>query len=88
MANDNWDVEEGVEKFGPEYARALIKSQRNVINALMSEIDGIKKAHKREKASFEEENRQLRITLGMLDAISIKAEEERMRREGVIPYAE
>ena len=66
----DWTKEEGVEKFGQEYMRSLIKSQRNVITHMVREIESMK-----------EENRQLRITLGMLDAVSIKAEEVRLERE-------
>ena len=53
-----------------EYLRALCKSQRTVIDQLMTELN-----------SYKEECRMLRITLGLLDAVSMKAEEIRIRRE-------
>jgi len=53
-----------------EYLRALCKSQRKVIESLAAEGE-----------SYREEIRQLRITLGLVDAVSMKAEEIKHRRE-------
>ncbi len=53
-----------------EYLRALCKSQRKVIESMAAEME-----------SYREEIRQLRITLGLLDAVSMKAEEIKVRRE-------
>lgn len=53
-----------------DYLRVLCKSQREVIEAYSKDID-----------SYKEEIRQLRITLGIFDAVSMKAEEIRIRRD-------
>jgi hypothetical protein len=53
-----------------DYLRALCKSQRKVIESMAVEQE-----------SYREEIRCLRITLGLLDAVSMKAEEVKHRRE-------
>jgi hypothetical protein len=71
MAMD-WDSEETIEKLGMDYAKAVIKSQRNIINVLYAEL-----------GSYRDEVRELRCTLIYTGAVSAKAEEIRIRRDGV-----